>query len=467
MKTDLLADRHIGIQEEDLPVMLEKIGVKSLDELINKTIPSKIRLKEPLPLAAPMTEREFAEHITELASQNKIYTSYIGMGWYDSITPAVIQRNVFENPVWYTSYTPYQTEVSQGRLEALMNFQTVISDLTAMPLANCSLLDESTAAAEAATMMHGLRTRDQQKSGANVLFVDEEIFPQNLAVIQTRALPQGMKIQVGNYKELVFTPEIFACILQYPNASGSVEDYREFVEKAHAAHCKVAVDADIMSLALLVPPGEWGADIVFGSTQRLGIPLFYGGPSAAYFATRDEYKRNMPGRIIGWSKDKYGKLAYRMALQTREQHIKREKATSNICTAQALLATMAGFYAVYHGQEGIKNIAKRIHSITTWLNKALTRLGYVQHNELFFDTLRFSLPDHVSAQKLRTIALSKEVNLRYYDNGDVGFSIDETTDLKDVNLLLSIFSIAAEETVQEVTDIPEASSLNRELKISH
>ena len=413
MKTDLLADRHIGIQEEDLPVMLEKIGVKSLDELINKTIPSKIRLKEPLPLAAPMTEREFAEHITELASQNKIYTSYIGMGWYDSITPAVIQRNVFENPVWYTSYTPYQTEVSQGRLEALMNFQTVISDLTAMPLANCSLLDESTAAAEAATMMYGLRTRDQQKSGANVLFVDEEIFPQNLAVIQTRALPQGMKIQVGNYKELAFTPEIFACILQYPNASGSVEDYREFVEKAHAAHCKVAVDADIMSLALLVPPSEWGADIVFGSTQRLG---------------------------------------------------KREKATSNICTAQALLATMAGFYAVYHGQEGIKNIAKRIHSITTWLNKALTRLGYVQHNELFFDTLRFSLPDHVSAQKLRTIALSKEVNLRYYDNGDVGFSIDETTDLKDVNLLLSIFSIAAEETVQEVTDIPEASSLNRELR---
>lgn len=272
MKTDLLADRHIGIQEEDLPVMLEKIGVKSLDELINKTIPSKIRLKEPLPLAAPMTEREFAEHITELASQNKIYTSYIGMGWYDSITPAVIQRNVFENPVWYTSYTPYQTEVSQGRLEALMNFQTVISDLTAMPLANCSLLDESTAAAEAATMMYGLRTRDQQKSGANVLFVDEEIFPQNLAVIQTRALPQDMKIQVGNYKELAFTPEIFACILQYPNASGSVEDYREFVEKAHAAHCKVAVDADIMSLALLVPPGEWGADIVFGSTSAWVSP---------------------------------------------------------------------------------------------------------------------------------------------------------------------------------------------------
>ena len=416
MKTDLLADRHIGIQEADLPAMLEKIGVKSLDELINKTIPSKIRLKEPLALAAPMTEREFAEHIAGLASLNKIYTSYIGMGWYDTITPAVIQRNVFENPAWYTSYTPYQTEVSQGRLEALLNFQTVISDLTAMPLANCSLLDEATAAAEAATMMYGLRSRDQQKKGTNVLFVDESIFPQNLAVIQTRVIPQGMKIQVGNHKELEFTPEIFACIIQYPNASGSVEDYREFVEKAHAANCKVAVDADILSLALLLPPGEWGADIVFGSTQRLGIPLFYGGPSAAYFATRDEYKRNMPGRIIGLSKDKYGKICYRMALQTREQHIKREKATSNICTAQALLATMAGFYAVYHGQEGIKNIAKRIHSIATWLNKALARLGYVQHNEIFFDTLRFSLPDHVSAQKLRTIALSKEVNLCYYDN---------------------------------------------------
>ena len=289
MKTDLLTDRHNGIREKDLPVMLEKIGVSSLEELINKTIPTQIRLKEPLPLAAPMTEREFAEHINSLAAQNKLYTSYIGMGWYDSITPAVIQRNVFENPVWYTSYTPYQTEVSQGRLEALLNFQTVVSDLTAMPLANCSLLDEATAAAEAAAMMFALRSRDQQKKGANVLFVDEHIFPQNLAVIQTRVIPQGMQIKVGNYKELEFTPEIFGCIIQYPNSNGNVENYRTFVEKAHASNCKVAVDADILSLAILVPPGEWGADIVFGSTQRLGIPMFYGGPSAAYFATRDEY----------------------------------------------------------------------------------------------------------------------------------------------------------------------------------
>lgn len=466
MKTDLLTNRHNGIQESDLPVMLEKIGVESLDELINKTIPANIRLKEPLPLAAPMTERAFAEHINGLAAKNKLYTSYIGMGWYDSITPAVIQRNVFENPVWYTSYTPYQTEVSQGRLEALLNFQTVISDLTAMPLANCSLLDEATAAAEAAAMMYALRSREQQKNGANVLFIDENIFPQNLSVIRTRVIPQGMIIRLGNYKEVEFSPDIFGCIIQYPNSNGNVEDYRDFVEKAHAAHCKVAIDADILSLALLVPPGEWGADIVFGSSQRLGIPMFYGGPSAAYFATRDEFKRNMPGRIIGLSKDKYGKIAYRMALQTREQHIKREKATSNICTAQALLATMAGFYAVYHGQEGIKNIAARIHGIATYLCKALCKLGYIQHNTSFFDTLHLTLPEHVTQSKLRTIALSKEVNLRYYENGEVGISIDEATDLKKINVLLSIFSIAAEEPFQEITEITEITeslSLDKEL----
>ena len=464
MRTDLLTCRHNGIQEADLPIMLEKIGVSSVDELIDKTIPTNIRLQEPLPLAAPMSERQFAEHIADLASQNKLYTSYIGMGWYDAICPAVIQRNVFENPAWYTSYTPYQAEVSQGRLEALLNFQTAVSDLTAMPLANCSLLDEATAAAEAANMMFALRSRDQQKKGANVLFVDENIFPQNLAVIRTRVIPQGMTILVGDYKTLEFAPEIFGCIIQYPNSNGSVEDYREFVEKAHAANCKVAVDADILSLAMLVPPGEWGADIVFGSTQRLGIPMFYGGPSAAYFATRDEFKRNMPGRIIGLSKDKYGKLCYRMALQTREQHIKREKATSNICTAQALLATMAGFYACYHGQDGIKTIAKRIHSIATYLNKALTKLGFLQKNELFFDTLCLELPEHVSQQKLRTIALSKEVNLRYFENGMVGLSIDETTDIKKLNVLLSIFCIAAEEPIIEVADVTENSSINREMR---
>ena len=463
MKTDVFANRHIGITDSDLPRMLGKIGVKTIDELIDKVIPKGIRLKQPLDLPPAMTEREFAGHIARIASHNKIYKSYIGTGWYDSITPAVIQRNVFENPVWYTSYTPYQTEISQGRLEALINFQTAVSDLTAMPLANCSLLDEATAGAEAATMMHALRSRAQQKAGANTLFVDSEIFPQTLAVIRTRALPQGIRVKTGSYKELAFTPDLFGCIVQYPNNSGNIEDYRGFTARAHEAGCKVAVSADILSLALLTPPGEWGADIVFGSTQRLGIPMFYGGPSAAYFATRDEYKRNMPGRIIGLSKDKYEHLCYRMALQTREQHIKREKATSNICTAQALLATMAGFYAVWHGAEGIREIARRIHSIASWLDKQAAKLGYAEQNEAFFDTLRLRLPAHVSQEKLQTIALSKEVNLRYFENGDIGISVDEATTPTDASHLLMILGIAAEESVHETGDIPETSSLKEEM----
>ena len=464
MKNDLFSCRHIGINEQDAQEMLQKIGVNSLDELIDKTIPANIRLNAPLALPPAMTEYEFGKHIAALAAKNKLYATYIGMGWYNTITPAVIQRNVFENPVWYTSYTPYQTEVSQGRLEALMNFQTAICDLTAMPLANCSLLDEATAAAEAVTMMYGLRSRAQQKSGANVVFIDENIFPQTLAVMTTRAIPQDIELRVGKYQDFEFTPEVFGCILQYPNSNGSVEDYAAFTEKAHAADCKVSVAADILSLALLTPPGEWGADIVFGSSQRLGTPMFYGGPSAGYFATKDEYKRNMPGRIIGWSKDKYGKLSYRMALQTREQHIKREKATSNICTSQALLATMAGFYAVYHGQKGITNIANRIHNITVLLYKQLTKLGYKQVNKQYFDTLRFELPENVSAQQIRTIALSKEVNLRYYEHGDVGFSIDETTDIAAINVLLSIFAIAAGKDYQKVDDVPETSIIQEKLQ---
>lgn len=464
MKKDVFADRHIGITPKDEEVMLRKIGINSLDELIEKTIPSNIRLKEPMKLMETLSEYKFAEHIQELASKNKLYTSYIGMGWYNTITPAVIQRNVFENPVWYTSYTPYQAEVSQGRLEALMNFQTVISDLTGLSLANCSLLDEATAAAEAVSMMYALRSRDQQKSGANVVFIDENIFPQTLAVVNTRAIPQGIIIQTGKYEEFEFTPDVFGCILQYPNSNGSVEDYRAFTEKSHAANCKVAVAADIMSLVVLVPPGEWGADIVFGSSQRLGTPMFYGGPSAAYFATRDDYKRNVPGRIIGLSKDKYGKLCYRMALQTREQHIKREKATSNICTAQALLATMAGFYAVYHGAEGLQGIAKRIHSIAVCLDKNISRAGYIQVNKQYFDTLRFVLPPHVSAHEIRTISLSKEVNLRYFDNGDVGLSVDETTDIAAINKLLSIFTVAAEADSVKITEIKEEVILMEEFQ---
>ena len=464
MKTDLLAYRHIGINEKDEKKMLEKIGVATLDELIDQTLPADIRLPHPLALPPAMTEYEFGRHIAELASKNKLYTTYIGMGWYGTITPAVIQRNVFENPVWYTSYTPYQTEVSQGRLEALMNFQTAVSDLTAMPLANCSLLDEATAGAEAVTMMYSLRPRDIQKAGANTVLVDENIFPQTLAVMKTRALPQGIDIRTCSYRDMEFTPDVFACVLQYPNADGQVENYRALVQKAHDARCLVAVSADLLSLALLVPPGEWGADIVFGTAQRLGTPMFYGGPSAAYFATRDEYKRNMPGRIIGWSKDKYGKLCFRMALQTREQHIKREKATSNICTAQALLATMAGFYAVYHGPQGIRDIALRIHSIAAFLEREINKLGYRQVNTCYFDTLQFALPEGMSAGQVRTVALNHEVNLRYFDNGNVGLSIDETTDVEAVNVLLSIFGIAAEKDYPTVSDIPQLCTLPTEFK---
>ena len=455
-------ERHIGINEADEARMLRKIGVGTLDELIDQTLPANIRLKAPIALPEAMDEHEFARHIGELAAKNKLYTTYIGQGWYDTITPAVIQRNIFENPVWYTSYTPYQTEVSQGRLEALMNFQTVICDLTGMPLANCSLLDEGTAAAEAVTMMHALRPRDMQKAGANTVFVDESIFPQTLAVMRTRAIPQGITLRVGKYSELEFTPDLFACVLQYPNAEGSIEDYRDFVEKAHAAHCKVAVAADILSLALLTPPGEWGADIVFGSSQRLGTPLFYGGPSAAYFATRDEYKRNMPGRIIGWSKDKYGHLCYRMALQTREQHIKREKATSNICTAQALLATMAGMYAVWHGPEGIRDIAQRIHRTAAFLSDTLEGWGYKQLNTAFFDTLRIALPEGVSQEAVRAIALEHQVNLLYLPNGIIGLSIDETTDRQALEVLLAIFGKAigsakdCPDTLPDACRIPEA-----------
>ena len=443
MDTTKFVNRHVGITAEDLPDMLKTVGVNTLDELIDQTIPANIRLKQPLNLPEPMTEREFAEHINELASKNEVFTSYIGMGWYDTVCPAPIQRNVFENPVWYTSYTPYQAEVSQGRLEALLNFQTVICDLTGLPLANCSLLDEATAAAEAATMFFGARSRAQVKAGANVLFVDEKVFASTLAVIHTRAIPQGMKIVTGDYKTFTFTPEVFGAIVQYPNADGSIEDYREFIGRAQENGTKVAVAADLMSLVLLTPPGEWGADVVFGSSQRFGIPMFYGGPSAAYFATKDEYKRAIPGRIIGISKDAYGHPAYRLALQTREQHIKREKATSNICTAQALLATMAGFYAVYHGAEGLKNIASRIHATDGFVAKELEKLGYKQLNKDFFDTLKIELPANVSIDALREIDLECKVNLRYFDSGLVGISIDETTQPTDVGVLMYIFSGAA------------------------
>lgn len=464
MNTNKFVNRHIGISKEDIPSMLETIGVKSIDELIDQTIPSDIRLKEPLDLPEAMTEREFAEHIAELASKNKVFTSYIGMGWYDTVCPAPIQRNVLENPVWYTSYTPYQAEISQGRLEALLNFQTVISELTGLPLANCSLLDEATAAAEAITMFHNTRSRAQIKGEANTVFVDENIFPSTLAVIHTRMEPQGIKVVVADYKDFDFTPEVFAAIVQYPNANGSIEDYREFVAHANTAGVKVGVAADLMSLVLLTPPGEWGADVVFGSSQRLGIPMFYGGPSAAFFATKNDYKRSIPGRIVGISKDAYGHPAFRLALQTREQHIKREKATSNICTAQALLATMAGFYAVYHGADGLRDIASRIHSYAGFLAKELEKLGYTQLNKDYFDTLKIELPPHVSENTLREIALECEVNLRYSEGLQIGISLDETTQISDIGVLLYIFAGAIGKEYMLSENIPTTTYFDPKFK---
>ena len=443
MDTTKFMNRHIGITAQDMPMMLDAVGVKTRNELIQQTIPAEIWLKEPLNLPDAMSEREYAEHIGELGSKNEVFTSYIGMGWYDTVTPAPIQRNVFENPAWYTSYTPYQAEVSQGRLEALFNFQTMVCSLTALPLTNCSLLDEATAAAEAATMMFNNRTREQAKANANVLFVDENVFESTQAVLHTRMIPQGIEIVMGDYRTFEFKENAFGAIVQFPDGNGSTENYQDFITKAHDLKVQVAVGADIMSLILLTPPGEWGADIAFGSTQRFGIPMFYGGPSAGYISALDSYKRIIPGRIIGISKDASNKPAYRLALQTREQHIKREKATSNICTAQALLATMASFYAIYHGTAGLTDIAMRIHSTAGFVATELTKLGYTQLNENYFDTLKIQIPASVSINHLNDLALECRINLRYFEGDYIGISIDETTQLTDVGVLLYIFSEAA------------------------
>jgi glycine dehydrogenase len=350
MITDSFVSRHIGPRDHEIDEMLKVVGVSTLDELIDQTVPTSIRLKKPLNLPAPISEHEYLRKINAIASKNKIYRSFIGLGYYGTATPAVVLRNIFENPGWYTSYTPYQAEISQGRLEALLNFQTMVMDMTGMQIANASLLDESTAASEAMIMMYNLRSRQAVKEGKNLIFVDKDIFPQNIEVIITRAKPLGIEIATGCYSEYNFSGREFGVIVQYPSAKGTVRDYSAFTAKAHEAGALVTVITDLLSLALITPPGEWGADIAVGSTQRFGVPMGFGGPHAAFFATKDEHKRSMPGRIIGVSIDRHGNKALRMALQTREQHIKRERATSNICTAQALLATMAGMYAVYHGK---------------------------------------------------------------------------------------------------------------------
>ena len=436
MKTDAFALRHIGPRENDLQHMLKTIKADSLDQLISETIPDDIRLKVPLNLDPSMTEYEFANHIQQLGNKNKVFKTYIGLGYNQAIVPAVIQRNVFENPGWYTAYTPYQAEIAQGRLEAILNFQTMVIELTGMEIANASLLDEGTAAAEAMALLFDVRTRDQKKNNTNKFFVSEEVFPQTISVLQTRSLPIGVELVIGNHEEFDFSSEFFGAILQYPGKFGQVYNYADFISKAKNNEIKVAVAADILSLTKLTPPGEMGADVVLGTTQRFGIPLGYGGPHAAYFATKDEFKRSMPGRIIGVTIDTDGNRALRMALQTREQHIKRDKATSNICTAQVLLSVMAGMYAVYHGPKGLKYIANKVHASTVTLANALEKLGFQLTNTAFFDTIVVK----ANSNKVKEIAEQHEINFYYIDTNTISISLNETTSISDINTIIAVFA---------------------------
>ncbi len=449
MTTDSFAYRHIGPREENVQDMLKAVGVDSMDQLINETVPKHIRLKGDLNLTEAYTEHEFLARIREIGRKNKVFKTYIGLGYHPTIMPGVVQRNILENPGWYTAYTPYQAEIAQGRLEALLNFQTMITDLTGLPIANASLLDESTAAAEAMSMFYAGRSREKKKAEANKFFVSIHCLHQNIDLLKTRSEPLGIELVIGDHRDFSLNDEYFGALLQYPATDGEVFDYSDFMNKAKEHDMQVAVAADILSLALLTPPGEWGADVVVGTTQRMGIPLGFGGPHAAFFATKEEYKRAIPGRIIGVTVDKDGNNALRMALQTREQHIKREKATSNICTAQVLLAVMAGMYAVYHGPKGLENISKKIHFSAVTLSEALRKLGYEQLNESFFDTLKIETGD-VDTAVIREIAEAREVNLRYISNHEVGISLNETTNLTAIQELVEIFAEAKEEEAMEV-----------------
>jgi glycine dehydrogenase len=423
--------------------MLKTIGVNSLDQLIDKTVPQNIRPDKPLRLPEAMSEYEYLKYLKNIGSKNKMFRSFIGQGYYGVAPLSVIIRNVLENPSWYTSYTPYQAEISQGRLEALLNFQTMIIELTGLQIANASLLDEATAAAEAMIMMFNARSRAAVKTGANKFFVDEDIFRQTLDVIKTRSKPLGIELITGKYNEAVFNESFFGAFVQYPAASGQIKDYKEFTDNVHAAGALVGVAADLMSLTILTPPGEWGADIVVGSNQRFGLPMSFGGPHAGYFATKDELKRSMPGRIIGVSIDAQGNKALRMALQTREQHIKRERATSNICTAQALLATMSGMYAQYHGPEGLKNIASHIYKAACTLNCALKQLGYTQKNFMFFDTLRIQLQSEKAQDEIQKLSEAAGINFFYPDKTTVSLSTDEITSLEEITVIINVFAKAA------------------------
>jgi glycine dehydrogenase len=437
--TDKFVNRHNGPRDADITDMLKKVGASSVDELINQTVPASIRLKQPLNLPVGMSEFHYHKHLRAIAAKNKSFKTYIGLGYSNTILPAVIQRNILENPGWYTAYTPYQAEISQGRLEALLNFQTMIMDLTGMEIANASLLDEGTAAAEAMAMLYNNRSRDAVDKGANKFFVSHECYPQTIDLLKTRSAPMGIELVIGDFKTVQLDATIYGALLQYPSADGRVHDYADFVRKAKVNGSLIAVAADLLSLVLLTPPGEWGADVVVGNSQRFGVPMGYGGPHAAFFACKDAYKRTMPGRLIGVSVDAHGNQALRMALQTREQHIRRDKATSNICTAQALLAIMASMYAVYHGAEGLKGIAQQVHFSAVALAAELSKLGYKVEEGVFFDTLKINLTD---TTKIRSLAEAAHINFRYVE-GAITLSVDQTTDAESLNAIIEVFAKSA------------------------
>ncbi|MBD3638109.1 MAG: aminomethyl-transferring glycine dehydrogenase [Crocinitomicaceae bacterium] len=434
----IFEDRHIGTSSAEKAEMLKAVGVKNIDELVNKTIPQQIMLKKPLQLNEAMTEQEYLHHLELMAAKNKLYKNFIGQGYYGTVVPSVNLRNIFENPGWYTAYTPYQAEISQGRLEALLNFQTMVMDLTSMELANASLLDEGTAAAEAMIMFYNLRSRSQKKDEVNKFFLSNTCFEQTLEVVIGRAKGLGIEVVIDNPENFTPSKEFFGAIVQFPDKFGKVSSLENFIQSAHALEIKVGVAADLMSLVLLKGPGQWNADAVFGNTQRFGVPIGFGGPHAAYFATKEEYKRNVPGRIIGVSKDADGNPALRMALQTREQHIKRDKATSNICTAQALLAVMAGMYVAYHGPTALREIATDIHQKALFVERKLKELGLTSKNSSFYDTVHFDIPQGKSVEGVKKNALEKGVNLHYFDNS-FSVSLDETHTAEDIEALLSVF----------------------------
>ncbi|GGH00937.1 glycine dehydrogenase (decarboxylating) [Parapedobacter pyrenivorans] len=436
-------ERHIGPSADEAAEMLDALGVQNLDQLIDETVPAQIRTAGTLRLPQALGETAYLRRMRAVADKNRVFKSYIGQGYYDVILPGVIQRNVFENPGWYTQYTPYQAEIAQGRLQALLNFQTMVIDLTGMEIANASLLDEATAAAEAMFMQYGLR----KNKAANTYFVSDNVFPQTLDVLHTRAQSYGIELLIGDLHDIPSTDDIFGVLVQYPAGDGTIADYKSLVEQLHARDISVCAVADLLSLVMLSAPGEWGADVVVGSTQRFGVPMGFGGPHAAYFATKDAYKRNIPGRIIGVTIDSNGDYALRMALQTREQHIRRDKASSNICTAQALLAIMAGFYAAYHGPKGLRQIGERIHGLTVLLDRALQQLGYAQLNDTYFDTLRVELGE--LAGPLHAEALNNDVNL-YYQGTIAAIAIDETTTYQDIETLVRIFAKLKAKTVNDV-----------------